>query len=145
MGYNNISMFFKTLLFSLLIIADCYHLLPMWWNIGKVAEFNKNKNNKLIFNNEQLILYNDGIKWLAINDICPHRGASLSHGKFDKKTKCIICPYHGWEFNEGNLVKIPGQYENNIASIASKNNLNLKKYKIKELNNYLYIYLHEKI
>ena len=33
----------------------------------------------------------------AINDICAHRGGSLSDGEFE--AGAVTCPLHGWQFN----------------------------------------------
>ncbi|NBD23240.1 aromatic ring-hydroxylating oxygenase subunit alpha [Paenibacillus glycinis] len=42
----------------------------------------------------------------ALKDVCVHRGAPLSLGK--RKGDCIVCPYHGWEYDRGGqCVKIP--------------------------------------
>lgn len=41
-------------------------------------------------------------------DRCNHRNAPLSKGKVVKN--CLVCPYHGWEYNsEGACVKIPAE------------------------------------
>jgi phenylpropionate dioxygenase-like ring-hydroxylating dioxygenase large terminal subunit len=32
----------------------------------------------------------------ALRDRCPHRGAPLSHGRFDGAS--VTCPFHGWRF-----------------------------------------------
>ena len=41
-----------------------------------------------------------------MSDLCIHRGGALSDGEI--KGDCIMCPYHGWEYNaEGACVKIP--------------------------------------
>ncbi|MGM0876955.1 MAG: Rieske 2Fe-2S domain-containing protein [Bacillota bacterium] len=57
---------------------------------------------------ERVVLFrtNEGIK--AFKDLCIHRGAALSLGKV--VNDCIVCPYHGWEYNgAGKCVKIPQQ------------------------------------
>ena len=42
----------------------------------------------------------------VLSDTCIHRGGSL--GKGWVKDGCVICPYHGWQYNgEGKCVKIP--------------------------------------
>mgnify|MGYP001991499903 CR=1 FL=1 len=35
-------------------------------------------------------------QYLAINDFCPHMGASLSDGHVEDGT--VICPWHAWRF-----------------------------------------------
>lgn len=55
---------------------------------------------------EKVVLFRTNSGVSAFMDLCIHRGASLSLGKI--KNDCIICPYHGWEYNEdGACVKIP--------------------------------------
>jgi phenylpropionate dioxygenase-like ring-hydroxylating dioxygenase large terminal subunit len=42
----------------------------------------------------------------VLSDLCIHRGAPLSLGRV--KDNCIVCPYHGWEYDaEGMCQKIP--------------------------------------
>ena len=35
-------------------------------------------------------------QYLAVNDFCPHMGASLSDGHVEDGT--VICPWHAWRF-----------------------------------------------
>lgn len=43
-----------------------------------------------------------------LDDICPHRLASLSEGKIIQGE--VQCPYHGWQFNhQGICTRIPGR------------------------------------
>jgi renierapurpurin 18,18'-hydroxylase len=55
---------------------------------------------------QEIALYRDsqGIVQ-AIEDICPHKGVALHKGKI--KGDAIVCPYHGWEFENGQCVAIP--------------------------------------
>ncbi|MAF83542.1 MAG: hypothetical protein CL797_05505 [Chromatiales bacterium] len=42
----------------------------------------------------------------VLSDVCIHRGGSLSKGKVD--SDCVVCPYHGWQFDgSGRCVSIP--------------------------------------
>lgn len=42
----------------------------------------------------------------ALKDICVHRGAPLSLGTV--RHDCLVCPYHGWEYEaSGKCVRIP--------------------------------------
>lgn len=48
------------------------------------------------------------LQYSAAIDACPHRLAPLSQGRVDPKTKCLECPYHGWQFDkDGALTAIP--------------------------------------
>lgn len=44
----------------------------------------------------QIALFRDGDMVHAIDDVCPHAGASLCSGYSDGKV--VACPWHGWEF-----------------------------------------------
>lgn len=37
--------------------------------------------------------------YYAINDMCPHMGASLATGHFDTVQMNVACPWHGWKFD----------------------------------------------
>lgn len=42
-------------------------------------------------------LFNVAGQYWAIDDFCPHQGASLAGGHLDGA--CITCPLHGWRFD----------------------------------------------
>jgi phenylpropionate dioxygenase-like ring-hydroxylating dioxygenase large terminal subunit len=52
---------------------------------------------------EQIALFRTDTGVHALADLCVHRGAPLSKGKL--KDQCIVCPYHGWEYNEAGECK----------------------------------------
>ncbi len=37
--------------------------------------------------------------YYAIDDMCPHMGASLATGHFDTAQMNVACPWHGWRFD----------------------------------------------
>ena len=37
--------------------------------------------------------------YYAIDDMCPHMGASLATGHFDTEQMNVACPWHGWRFD----------------------------------------------
>src|SRR5512140_595754 len=60
----------------------------------------------------------------ALRDICPHRAAPLSAGRFHQEANgatTVECPYHGWRFGaEGACVAIPslvGDQEMDVSRI----------------------------
>ena len=48
-----------------------------------------------------------GLQVACLNDICPHRGAPLSLGKVNTVNghECVVCPYHGWAFDEDGVLR----------------------------------------
>jgi nitrite reductase/ring-hydroxylating ferredoxin subunit len=52
-------------------------------------------------------LFNLGGRILAIEDTCPHSGASLSEGVV--VGTCVACPWHGAEFDleSGKVLSLP--------------------------------------
>lgn len=55
-----------------------------------------------------LALFNVEGTFYAIDDACPHQGASLSEGEV---RGCVVtCPWHGWEYDvtNGKLLAPPG-------------------------------------
>jgi len=38
-------------------------------------------------------------QYSAINDMCPHMGASLASGFLDKENCTVACPWHAWRFD----------------------------------------------
>jgi len=42
-------------------------------------------------------VFNRGGEYFAIDDICPHMGASLGAGQMDGEG-VITCPWHAWRF-----------------------------------------------
>jgi phenylpropionate dioxygenase-like ring-hydroxylating dioxygenase large terminal subunit len=55
---------------------------------------------------ERVVLFNTSSGVKALKDMCIHRGTTLSAGTV--KDDCIVCPYHGWNYNgDGQCTKIP--------------------------------------
>lgn len=55
---------------------------------------------------ERVVLFRNEEGIHAFKDLCIHRGAALSLGTV--KNGCLVCPYHGWEYNsKGDCTKIP--------------------------------------
>lgn len=41
-------------------------------------------------------VFNTGEGYSAIDDFCPHMGASLAGGPLEDG--CVVCPWHAWAF-----------------------------------------------
>ena len=67
------------------------------------------KPHKFEYNGQNICVWWDDINrnWCGVNDVCPHRQASLSNGVISRDGH-IKCGYHGWEFNDcGNCKLVP--------------------------------------
>ena len=97
------------------------------WAIGT-----KDTKSSRIFGDRKFVLFkgkNGDMK--AVDDKCPHRGASLSKGV--RKNGCIECPYHGWKFDEnGKVVHIP-----TTEHIPCKSDVN--SFKVSEFNDFVWL------
>jgi renierapurpurin 18,18'-hydroxylase len=109
---------------------DKYDL--QWYVIGKKSDFLFNKPIKAtIWNKNYVVWKNKDNNYIGLDDVCPHKGASLSKGKVCNNH--IVCPYHGYEFDEnGVLDKVPG------ISFQSSHIYDLPKYKVIEKNGWVY-------
>ncbi len=80
-------------------------------------------------------------EYYAIDDVCPHKSASLSHGKVENN--CLICPYHGYAYdNQGHLVKVPGIEFQQFHNASATNTLpvyDAAKYRVVERNGWVYL------
>ncbi|MEM9775665.1 MAG: aromatic ring-hydroxylating dioxygenase subunit alpha [Chloroflexota bacterium] len=76
---------------------------------------------------------------LAMKDVCIHRGTALSLGWVGNN--CIVCPYHGWQYDEsGACVEIPQMTNPHIPSKART-----KKYLCQEKFGLIWVALEEPV
>jgi len=97
---------YPRLTFNELTEQDKYDL--QWYVVGKSNDFFRNKPYKArIWNKNYVIWKNSDGVFTALDDVCSHKGASLSAGKIINNN--VMCPYHGYEFNSnGSLTHVPG-------------------------------------
>jgi len=112
-----------------------------WYVIGETNDFIPNRPKKIMLKNTPISVWknNQGI-FSGVYDVCPHRGASLSNGRIDKKMNCVVCPYHTFKFNrKGRLVQTTGQ-----KTVRQNEQFNLKTdvpyYKVVSIDNWVYLY-----
>ena len=110
---------------------DKYDL--QWYVIGKSIDFTRNVPKKArVWNTNYVVWRNENNTFVGLDDVCPHKGASLSGGKICNGN--VICPYHGYEFDtEGKLSKVPG------ISFHPSPIYDISKYKVVEKNGWVYL------
>ena len=104
-----------------------------WYVIGTKNDFSKNMPKKVtIWNKNYVVWKNKDDKFVGLDDVCPHKGASLAGGKVCNEH--IVCPYHGYEFDEnGKLDKVPG------ISFHPSPIYDVSKYQVVEKHGWVYL------
>lgn len=64
--------------------------------VGVVDDFPDGKGRTVSMPREKVAVFRLGERWFALQDSCPHMGASLADGKLDGER--VICHWHGWMF-----------------------------------------------
>jgi len=73
----------------------------------------------------------------ALRDICPHRAAPLSAGRFSNGD--VECPYHGWRFTpEGQCSHIPSVLQDQKLDIGA---IRVRNYPCREQDGLIWVYV----
>lgn len=109
------------------------------WHVVALAEdVKEDRPLQVHLLGEIITLWRSGIKIVACQDRCPHRGVSLSMGWLDGSA--IVCPYHGMSFDsQGYCTRIPA--DSKIKSFPQA--ANLRTYKVEEKYGFIWVALGE--
>lgn len=64
--------------------------------VAKVGEILPGQGQAYAVNGRMVAVFNEDGKYFAIDDFCPHMGASLAGGYLEDGT--VTCPWHAWRF-----------------------------------------------
>ena len=64
--------------------------------VARVGEIAEGQGQAFAVNGRMVAVFNEGGKFWAIDDFCPHMGASLAGGYMDDGI--VTCPWHAWRF-----------------------------------------------
>lgn len=64
--------------------------------VCRIHELIEGEGKTVIVNGKLVALFRDQGRFFAIDDCCPHMGASLSGGFVQNGT--VTCPWHAWRF-----------------------------------------------
>jgi nitrite reductase (NADH) small subunit len=64
--------------------------------VAKVGSIEEGRGEAFPIGDRMVAVFNDGGRYFAIDDFCPHMGASLAAGCLEHG--CVICPWHAWKF-----------------------------------------------
>ena len=65
--------------------------------VAKVGDIPNGEGRAFEYKDQMVAVFNDNGEYRAIDDMCPHMGASLATGQFED---CVVtCPWHAWSFD----------------------------------------------
>lgn len=64
--------------------------------VGNVSDFEDGRGQAVPVADRMVAVFRQGDQFYAIDDLCPHMGASLAEGMVDDDT--VTCPWHAWRF-----------------------------------------------
>lgn len=64
--------------------------------VAKVGEIAEGQGAAFAVGGRMVAVFNDGGNYFAIDDFCPHMGASLAGGCV--QDGLVACPWHAWRF-----------------------------------------------
>ena len=64
--------------------------------VAKVGEIPVGQGQAFAVNGRMVAVFNEDGSFFAIDDFCPHMGASLAGGVLDRGI--VACPWHAWRF-----------------------------------------------
>jgi phenylpropionate dioxygenase-like ring-hydroxylating dioxygenase large terminal subunit len=105
-------------------------LLNEWFAVAWTSSVPVEKLQSVRVLNHDLVLWRSDEGLHAWRDLCVHRGAKLSLGRISRSEEgtCVICPYHGWEYNSsGECVRIPAQ-----PSLAPPSRARVESFAVRE-------------
>src|SRR5438552_17590235 len=71
-------------------------LMPEFVTVCKVADVPDGEARAFAVGNKLIAVFHNAGQFFAIEDICPHMGASLSGGSV--QNGIVTCPWHAWRF-----------------------------------------------
>jgi phenylpropionate dioxygenase-like ring-hydroxylating dioxygenase large terminal subunit len=112
-------------------------MLKNFWYAVEFSDAITSTPKRIKVLNQYLAVYRtDSQQIVAMQDLCPHRGAALSSGRI--KGECIVCPYHGWEYHaDGTCINIPANLPDTPIPIRAK----VKVYEAQEKYGWVWLFM----
>jgi nitrite reductase (NADH) small subunit/3-phenylpropionate/trans-cinnamate dioxygenase ferredoxin subunit len=71
--------------------------MPDFVTVARVGDIPSGEGRAFAVNGRMVAVFNEGGKFSAIDDFCPHMGASLAGGYLEGGI--VTCPWHAWRFS----------------------------------------------
>jgi nitrite reductase (NADH) small subunit len=70
---------------------------PDWIRVGDAAQWVKGRGRRIEVDGQPIAVFWDGATWTALDDTCPHMGASLADGRLFGNE--LQCSWHEWRYD----------------------------------------------
>lgn len=89
-------------------MATQFSWTQQWYPISPLSYLDTSSPTPVTLLGKKLVIWRDkNHKWIAMDDVCPHKLVQLSMGSINEDGN-LMCRHHGWCFNgEGKCTKIP--------------------------------------
>jgi phenylpropionate dioxygenase-like ring-hydroxylating dioxygenase large terminal subunit len=118
-------------------------LRDIWWFAALSSDLKPGKLARHEILGEPVMLgRSPGGQVVALRDICPHRAAPLSAGRFTREAdgaESVECPYHGWRFGaDGACRAIPSLVEGQAMDLGR---IGVRRYPTAESQGLVFIWM----
>jgi nitrite reductase/ring-hydroxylating ferredoxin subunit len=70
--------------------------MPDFHSVAKLTDLPEGSAKTVAVNGKLIALFHQKGQFFAIDDVCPHMGASLAGGEVE--SGIVTCPWHAWRF-----------------------------------------------
>ena len=118
-------------------------LREYWYPLIGTRRIGKTKPSRVRLMGEDLCVFRGAAKdeFVALNDICPHRGARLSEGDCHYDGT-VSCPYHGWTF-DGSGTNVAVLSEGPTSIVCGKPGTEARSYPTQVLKGIIFVWMGE--
>lgn len=72
---------------------------PAFVTVAKVGEIPDGEGRAFSVGDRMVAVFCSEGDYFAVDDFCPHQGASLAEGYLDREQCAVACPWHHWRFS----------------------------------------------
>ncbi len=71
-------------------------MMAEFHTVARVGDIPDGQGRAFVVDDHIVAVFHLDGSYFAINDLCPHQGASLAEGHVEDRM--VSCPWHGWRF-----------------------------------------------
>jgi len=84
--------------------------MPEFIRVASVNDIAPGQSASVELDGRSIALFNVNGEFVALDNICGHRGGPLGEGFVDCRNMAVQCPWHGWVYSliDGKCQTVPG-------------------------------------